>query len=176
MTSQAFDYEYLLLENYKALNISEQELATILMMEHLINEGNRLITADLLCLKMSLNVKEIDQILANLFTRGFIEFTKKGKHTITSLEPLYKILRRNFEVSLTNEEELHSNQQVMDDVACVSQSFEKEFGRALSPIESSKIQDWIVNHVYSASKIVEAIKECSSKGKRSIRSIEKTNK
>lgn len=173
MTAQAFDYKFLLLENYKKLNLSEDELAVILMTEHLINLGNRLITADILSLKMSLDSKKIDQILANLFTRGFIEFAKVGKHTSTSLEPLYAKLRREFEVSLTKEEANKNNQQVHDDIKCVIDCFEKEFGRSISPVESSKMSDWIMNQTFKASSIVDAIKDCSSKGKKSIRSIEK---
>jgi len=173
MTSQAFDYKYLLLENYKSLNISENELATILMMEHLINQGNKFITADLLALKMSLNVKEIDQVMANLFTRGFIEFTKKGNHTITSLEPLYTKLRKEFEVSLTNEEECRTNKELQENISNVISCFENMVGHVLSPVESSKIEGWVVNHVFDPAKIIDAIKECASKNKKTLRSVEK---
>ena len=71
MVSEALDFRYLLLENYKKLKISENELATIFVIDHLIAQGNPFVTADLLSLKMSLDVKEIDKILASLLKKKF---------------------------------------------------------------------------------------------------------
>lgn len=71
MVSEALDFKYLLLENYKRLKISELELATIFMIDHLINQGNPFVNADLLSLKMNLDVKEIDKILASLLKRNY---------------------------------------------------------------------------------------------------------
>ena len=55
MISEAIDFRFLLLENYKKLKISENQLAIILMIDHLLSQGNPFITADLLSLKMSLD-------------------------------------------------------------------------------------------------------------------------
>ena len=60
MVSEALDFRFLLLENYKKLKLNEQELATIFMIDHLVSPGNPFVTADLLSLKMSLDIKEID--------------------------------------------------------------------------------------------------------------------
>ena len=57
MISEAIDFRFLLLENYKKLRISENELAIIFMIDHLVSQGNPFITADLLSLKMSLDIK-----------------------------------------------------------------------------------------------------------------------
>ena len=43
--------EYVLLENYKKLGITETELAVIFMIQHLLKQGNTLITQELLALK-----------------------------------------------------------------------------------------------------------------------------
>ena len=88
MVTEGLDFNFLLLENYKKLNISEEELATIFVIKHFIDHGNPFVNADLLSLKMTLNVKRIDEILANLLTRGFIEYVTKGKKTVTTLNPL----------------------------------------------------------------------------------------
>ena len=50
-SSKALDFEYLLLEFYKTLNIQEREVVIILMIEHLLKQGNDFITSDLLALK-----------------------------------------------------------------------------------------------------------------------------
>ena len=43
MISEAVDFHFLLLENYKKLKISENQLAIILMMDHLISYGDTFI-------------------------------------------------------------------------------------------------------------------------------------
>ena len=88
MISEAVDFRFLLLENYKKLKISENELAVIFMIDHLVTQGNPFITADLLSLKMSLDVKEIDALIADLLTRGFMEYASLNGRTVTSLSPL----------------------------------------------------------------------------------------
>ena len=64
MITEAIDFRYLLIENYRKLKLSENEVTTIFVIDHLIGQGNPFITADLLSLKMTLDVKEIDKILA----------------------------------------------------------------------------------------------------------------
>ena len=82
MITEALDFRYLLIENYKKLKMSEKELATILVMDHLINTGNKFVTVDLLSLKMSLDAKEIDEIFAKMLTKGYIVIKTVGKKTI----------------------------------------------------------------------------------------------
>lgn len=172
MVTSALDFKFLLLENYKKLKISEQELATILMIDHLSNQGNYFITADILSLKMSLHVKEIDTILASLLTRGFIEFTSRGKKTITSLEPLRNILYREFHVSLEFEEENRHDEKIKTELKNIYGQFEDLLGRTLSPVEISKIRDW-VSYGYDDKTIIDALKEVLSKGKKTLRSVDK---
>ena len=80
---EALDFRYLLLEYYKKLKINEHELAVILMIDHLIDQKNALITPDLLPLKMSLPTKEIDQILVKLIDRNFLVFNPSKKIAFT---------------------------------------------------------------------------------------------
>ncbi len=68
MVSEAIDFRFLLLENYKKLKINEKEFVTLFMIDHFISLGNPFVTADLLSLKMSLDVKEIDKTLVSLLT------------------------------------------------------------------------------------------------------------
>ena len=70
MISEAIDFQVLLLDNYKKLKMSESQVVLVLMVDRLVNQGNPLITADLLSLKMSLDIKEIDKLIADLLTRG----------------------------------------------------------------------------------------------------------
>lgn len=172
MVTEAIDFKYLLLDNYKSLKIKEDELAVIFMIDFLTSQGNPFITADLLSLKMSLKVKDIDNILASLLERGFIEYALKGKKTVTTLEPLKKILYREFQLSLTKETVEDRSKEIKVTLENVYSEFEKLLNRPLSPVEISKIREWI-SYGYSDDLIINALKESLSRGKKSLRSVDK---
>ncbi len=170
MISEAVDFRFLLLENYKKLKISENELAVIFMIDHLVSQGNPFITADLLSLKMSLDAKEIDTIIADLLTRGFMEYASLNGRTVTSLSPLKEKLFSNFALSVSKEAE---NKKAKDEMLSnIYQSFEAELGRTLQPMEISTIREW-VDLGYSDEIIINALKEALAQGKKSIKSVDK---
>lgn len=172
MVSEAIDFRFLLMENYKKLKINEKELVTLFMIDHFIALGNPFVTADLLSLKMSLDVKEIDKTLVSLLTRGFIEYIAQGKKTITTLNPLKTKLYREFQISLTKEDEVKASKEVETELNNIFQEFSKMLGRSLAPVEISKIREW-VSYGYSDELIINALKEALSKGKKSLRSVDK---
>ena len=172
MISEAIDFRFLLLENYKKLKIREDELAVLFMIDHLIGQGNPFITADILSLKMTLDVKTIDSILANLLTRGLIEYVSKGKKTITTLDPLKEKLFKEFQMKSTFDEEVKKTKKVKDMINNIYAEFEKLLSRPLSQVEFSRIREW-VEYGYSDEMIINALKECLSKGKKSLRSVDK---
>ena len=170
MISEAVDFRFLLLENYKKLKISENELTVIFMIDHLVTQGNPFITADLLSLKMSLDVKEIDALIADLLTRGFMEYTTLNGRTVTSLNPLKEKLFSNFALSVSKESENKKAKEEM--LSNIYQSFEVELGRTLQPMEVSTIREW-VDLGYSDEIIINALKEALAQGKKSIKSVDK---
>ena len=172
MITEAIDFRYLLIENYKKLKIKEEELATIFVIDHLIGQGNPFVTADLLSLKMSLDVRDIDRILANLITKGYFAYKSQGKKTVATLEPLKQKLYREFQIFLSKEEEEKSSQRVSDALENVYSNYEKLLGRSLSPVEISKIHEW-VSYGYSDKTIIDALKEALSQNKKSLRSVDK---
>lgn len=173
MISEAIDFRFLLLESYKKLKIREDELAVIFMIDHLISQGNPFVTADLLSLKMSLDVKEIDRILSGLLIRGFIEYVSQGKKTVTTLDPLKQKLFREFQMTSTFEEASKSSKEVADRINNIYGEFEKQLKRPLSQVEFSRIREWI-SYGYSDELIINALKETLAKGKKSLRSVDKT--
>jgi len=172
MITEAIDFQKVLLDSYKKMKISEVELATIFVIFHLIEQGNPFVTADLLSLKMTMDVKEIDKVLANLLTRGFIEYVTKGNRTITTLDPLKQKLFREFQISLTKEEARENSKKINDELENIFGEFQKLLGRSLSPVEISKIREW-VSYGYSDETIINALKEALSKGKKTLRSVDK---
>ena len=170
MISEAIDFRFLLLENYKKLKISENELAIIFMIDHLVSQGNPFITADLLSLKMSLDIKEIDALIADLLTRGFIEYATLNGKTVTSLNPLKEKLFREFQMSVSKEA---SNKKDREEVLSnIYATFETELSRPLQAMEFSLIREW-VDFGYSDEMIINALKEALSQGKKSLRSVDK---
>lgn len=172
MISEAVDFRFLLLENYKKLRINENELAIIFMIDHLVSQGNPFITADLLSLKMTLDIKEIDALIANLLTRGFMEYVTLNGRTVTSLNPLKERLYREFEISVSKEAEAKGNAKIKEELNNIYGTFEQELGRSLSPLEISRIREWVALG-YSDETIINALKEALSQGKKSLRSVDK---
>ena len=172
MISEAIDFRFLLLENYKKLKISENQLVIIMMIDHLLTQGNPFITADLLSLKMSLDIKEIDKLMADLLTRGLMEYVTANGKTVTSLNPLKEKLYREFQISISRESETDKNEIISTQLNNIFAEFQKELGRALSPLEISRIREW-VSLGYSDETIIDALKEAINQGKKSLRSVDK---
>ena len=80
MISEAIDFRFLLLENYKKLKISENQLAVIFMIDHLTSQGNPFVTGDILSLKLG------DKLL-----KVKITYTMQGKREI----PCYEEIKEN---------------------------------------------------------------------------------
>ena len=172
MITEALDFRYLIIENYKKLKINEKELATILVMDQLINEGNRFVTVDLLSLKMTLDTKEIDEIFAKLLTKGFIVYKTVGKKTVTSLDPLKERLYHDFQITLSNETDEAKREETENCLSNIYEQYEKLLNRPLSPVETSKIREW-VSYGYEDNMIVDALKVALNHGKKSLRSVDK---
>lgn len=172
MVNEAIDFRFLLIDNYKKLKLSEVEVATIFVMRHLIDQGNPMITADLLSLKMTLSVQEIDKVLTGLLQKGMIDYVSVNKTTVTTLDPLVKKLYREFQLAMNVENEAKANKHVENQLSNVFEQFQSLLGRGLSPLEISKIREW-VSFGYSDKLIIDALKEALSKNKKSLRSVDK---
>ena len=166
----AIDYRYLLIEHYKKLRLSENELCVLLMIQQLLQQKNTLITPDLLAMKMNLDVKEIDKIFVSLIERGLLQFDT-GKKIKVSLKPLNKKLFKLFQEEMAQDLEERNNKEKASNIEKVQKAFIAEFKPELSPLEKSCISDWLA-HGYTADQIVDAMRECLSKGKKTFKSIE----
>lgn len=167
MISEAVDFKVLLLDNYKKLNLTETEVTTIFMIDYFIAEGTKFVTAELLSLKMALHTKEIDLILANLLTKGFLEYQADGNKTITSLNPLKEKLMREFQMSMNNDAstDIKTLEKLYD-------FFTKELSNPISSVEQKIIKDWL-NFGFDETTIIDALKEAKSKGKPTLHEVDK---
>lgn len=171
MQMEALDFRYLLLEYYRKLKLNENELAVVLMIDHLLGQKNTLITPDLLSMKMSLSSKELDKIFVDLIERGYLLFDT-GKNIKVSLKPLKKKLYDVFEKALEKERETKMSEQKSKALQNIYQVFEKELSRPLSPLEISLIGEW-VDYGFSDEIIIEAFRQALSKGKKTLKSVDK---
>ena len=172
MVTGALDFKYLLLDNYKKYKINENTLATILVMDQLINQGNPFITAELLSLKMSLEVADIDIILSKLIVNGYLEYKVSGGKTVCSLAPLKEKLVKDFESSMTKEDATENNKEISANVKLTTKDIEKCFKRTLLPLEISKVKEWIMTG-YRVETIVDACKDAVSKNTKTISAMDK---
>lgn len=171
-SSKALDFEYLLLEFYKTLNIQEREVVIILMIEHLLKQGNDFITSDLLALKMKYDIKEIDASLSILFTKGYLEYKEVNNELHTSLDNLKKSLFKTFEKTIFTEEEISKNELIEEKRKIIFDAFMTSFNRNLSPIEISRIDSWIEQDV-DQTIILDALKDASNREKLSVMYIDR---
>lgn len=168
---EALDFRYLLLEYYRKLKLNENELATILMIDHLLGQRNTLVTPDLLSLKMSLSSKELDKIFVSLIERDYLIFDT-GKKIKVSLKPLKKKLYEVFEETLAKEHETKISEEKSKVLQNIYQVFESELSRPLSPLEFSLIGEW-VDRGFSDERIIEALRLSLSRGKKTLKSVDK---
>jgi len=169
------DYRYLLVDTYKSLGLSEGELALLLVTDNILKEQPTLITAELLALKMNLDVKDIDKMLVSLMNRGFLEFTNVGDSStlVTSIQPTYKRIADNFIKEIFTTTSLEDNKKSKESFSNIFQIFESELGRSLSPVEIEQIRGW-VGAGTDEKLIIDSLHECEAKNKRvTIRQVDK---
>jgi len=171
-TILAINFEYTLMEFYKKLSLSENDLAVIFMVKHLLEQKNTLITADLLSIKMNLDTSEIDRILVNLVNKQYIAYIRSNKGLITSIQPLEEKLSEMYQLEITKDANKKFSEERLIATKNIYEIFEKELGRTLSPVELSLIDEW-VNNGYSEDDCIDALRECLAKRKNSLRAVEK---
>lgn len=164
----AVDFRSLLLEHYKNMGFNEHHVMVLLMMDQLLRQDNAFITPELLSLKMKLPLQEIDAILVQLLDKHMIEYILENNKTITSIRPIKHLLHKQFQQQVIRQtQELN-----LDQGKNIFQAIEASFLRSLSPLEISRIRDWL-NYGYSEAMIVDVLKEAVLSHKKSIRHMDK---
>lgn len=169
---EAVDFRYILLEHYKSLHIGEDELATLFLIDHLTRQGNDLVTADLLALKMNFKTGAIDKILVGLVKKGYLAYEVSGETMRTSLEPLKKKLYELFQQDMARDRANLMSADRAEMLARLYAYFEKRLNRTLSPLESDTINTWL-NDAYTEEQIRAALEDALAAGKKTIKSVDK---
>lgn len=172
MNYPPLDFKYLLLDNYKKLGLNEEDAIVLLMLEQLINQGNKVVTADLLSLKMQYEAKKIDSILVSLLKRGYIVYDFEGYQMLTSLDPLKKKLYALLEKEIAENNANLVSAERAEALSRLYAYFEKRLSRTLSPVEMDFIQGWLSDG-FSEDEIKGALDDAYIAGKRKIKSVDK---
>lgn len=142
INTKAFSYHFLLLEYYKMLGLNDQEAMVLIMIEHLIQEEQCLVTASNLSLRMTASEEELDKIMNDLFMKGFLDIkTYQGK-MVTSIDSTYLKLFDAFKDSMIKEDEIFSDETKDKDRKEIITLLEETFGRDLTILEIDSINGW----------------------------------
>ena len=162
---EQIDYRYILVDSYKSLGLSEHDLATLLVVDNILKKDSVLITAELLALKMNIDVSSLDSILVSLTSRGFIEYETVNNTIKTSIKPTYNKIMDLFKKELVRLEVTKNNRELEEEVSNIFLIVQKELGRTLSPLEAEKIREWISQGI-KEEVIINCLHECLAKRKK----------
>jgi len=163
-------WKVLIIENYKSLSLTEDEVMIILLVDYCLMNGEALVTPDMLALKMNLDFAQIDKDLTKLIKKGFINIDDSEGKLITSLRGIQDLLVKIFIADYNKKEAIPSESKEVQD--SLYQVFENEFGRPLSFVEVDTIRSWF-DEGYTKDKILLALKEAVVAKAKNIRYIDK---
>ena len=170
--SDLIDFRHLLLSSYTKMGLSENELVTIFMIDHLTKNGNAFITGDLLALKMNLKTKELDSILAALLKKDLISYESTPTGLRTSLEPLRAKLYNQLQAGMEKDKVNLLSAEREGILTRLNTYFEKRLNRTLSPLEMDVIGNWL-DDAYEEEESRNALEDAIAKLRKSFKSIDK---
>ena len=170
LPNESVDFRYLLLEYYKKLGLTENEVLVLLMVNHLLNQKNDWITADMLSMKTNLKTKELDRILSDLVKRGFLEYVLESARV--SLEPISKTLWQLFALDVAKNNQNRLSAERAELLSEIYSYYEKKLGRTLSPFDKDQINQWL-DDGYRSEQIRHALDDALAEGRKTMKSIGK---
>lgn len=160
----------LLLKYYPAMGLTDSEIIIIIHVLRMINQSRDSVPLiEKLASSMSNAAENIKRDLASLIEKKLFiieeEWDDEGnkKSEVYIIDGLYERIYEMWCWENTQKEEVITTKQPpaqisFDDIALLVRTFEKEFGRLLSPFESDKIIDWFYGQSMSTALILEALR------------------
>lgn len=153
----------ILFNNYRMLNILEEELIVIML---IISLGNKIeYNPDIFVQELNMEKHKVMEIINNLISKNLLslEMVKNGRITseYISLSLLYDKLL-NIVIDNGNDKEIDGS---------IFSVFENELGRLLSPMEIEQIKEWV--NTYRNEELIKiALKEAVINGVNNLRYID----
>ena len=147
----------ILFNNYRKLNINEEELVIVMLV---ISLGNKIeYNPDIFVRELDMDKVNVMTLISNLMSKNIIslEMVKNGRKTeeYISLSLLYDKL-------LNIVKDISDDDSVMIDNSIFS-IFENELGKLLSPMQVEKIKEWVTTYK-NEELIVMALREAVMNG------------
>jgi len=165
MTERPVIVPRMIFNNYKRLNITEEELIILIF---IIDLGNKIsYNPDIFVEELNIEKFKVMELLNSLYEKKLINIiVEKNNFNKTeefiSLDLLYNKILNLFKE--TKDDNIENT-----DIFSI---FEKEFGRTISPMEYEIIKGWI-NDKFSYELIIEALKEATYNNVTSLSYIDK---
>lgn len=173
----------LLLKHYRQLGLTDFELLLIIKLMYSINTEKQLYPqAEDLAQSMSASPANIQAGIASLMEKELLSLENdycpdtKALQPTLSLQPLYQELVSVWAVEKQQkllQVQAMLEDDILKDLGTVYKSFEKEFGRLLSPMETQKIKSWVVDLGFSAEMLLEALQRAVLRGVRNCQYIDR---
>lgn len=166
LDQKLIDQQGLLLLNYKAIGMDEQTLVCLMLIYKLNQQGIQFVTPAHLEQFMPLSSKQIDELLVLMIQKEYLLMD----YTHATLRPnedvIFALILNRYKCEAIQQEKLSNS-----GVTSLFAHIEKEFGRSLSPIEISTLQEWY--HIYGEKMIYNALKEAILSGVKNFRYIDR---
>ncbi|MET3696081.1 DNA replication protein DnaD [Bacillus oleivorans] len=163
-----------LLQHYKDLGLNEAEFTLLLHLQSFIERGNSFPTYEELASRTTMSNEQCTHLLRKLIQKGFL-LLQNGKteedilYEQYSLEPMWEKLY----LLLYKEKKQLEKDDKQKKEANLYQTFEKEFGRPLSPFEVETLSMWLDQDHQSPELILAALKEAVLSAKVNFRYIDR---
>lgn len=163
-----------LLRHYKDIGLNEAEFTLLLHLQSFIERGNSFPTYEELAKQTTMTNEQCAYLLRKLIQNGYL-IIKNGKTEEDilfeqfSLESLWEKLY----LLLYKEKKKQDGMEKQNQEATLYQTFEKEFGRPLSPFEVETLSMWLDNDQQTPEMILVALKEAVLSGKVNFRYIDR---
>lgn len=168
----AVSFRYAFLDSYKKMNIQENELAVLLMIDHLLEQGNNYVTSDMLSLKMNYSVDAIDKTMASLMSRGLLSIDCDEKGLKTSIDGLKDKVYAQFKKEMEYESANQVNSEKEKTLQELNALFEEKFQHTLSPLDRSTIANW-VSSGFKKEEIKDSLLDAMSLNKATVKSVDR---
>ncbi|MDR0898856.1 MAG: DnaD domain protein [Lactobacillaceae bacterium] len=124
-----------LIENYRDLNITNDELIILLQVFAFRQIGNPFPTAQVLSERTNFSITKINDLITKLLQKKILSLSSNNSQFV--FDGLYDLMTSG-QIAITNK----ADETSINDRQRIFQIVSNEFGRELSPIEISKINDW----------------------------------
>ena len=156
-----------LFQNYKKLNITEEELILLIC---IINQGDKMVYNPIFFTdEIGLDKYKVMQLVNDLAEKGILEIKVENDKSGKKEEYIYLDFLYNKIFNLLIDIQLGSNKTINSDIFT---TFETELGRTISPMEVQIIKEWLHNGL-TEELIKEALKEAIINNVRNLKYVDR---